>query len=101
MDIFSLFLTSAAKILDIVLNLYFWIVIVSALLTWVRPDPYNPIVRFLAAVTEPVYYHVRRLLPFLVIGGFDLTPIVVLLAIQFLQMFLVGTLYRIAGGVMM
>ena len=94
MEIIALFFRSLAYVLNVVLELYFWIVIISALLTWVRPDPYNPIVRFLAAVTEPVFRMVRRWLPFLVIGGFDLTPIVILLGIQFLKMFLVGSLLR-------
>jgi YggT family protein len=92
MQIVGLFLRAVAHILDTVLMLYFWVVIISALLSWVRPDPYNPIVRFLMAVTEPVYYRIRRFAPFLVIGGFDLTPIVVLLAIQFLRSFLVPAL---------
>ncbi len=92
MQIVGLFFRAVAHILDTVLMLYFWVVIISALLSWVRPDPYNPIVRFLMAVTEPVYYRIRRFAPFLVIGGFDLTPIVVLLAIQFLRSFLVPAL---------
>ncbi len=92
MQIVGLFCRAVAHILDTVLMLYFWVVIISALLSWVRPDPYNPIVRFLMAVTEPVYYRIRRFAPFLVIGGFDLTPIVVLLAIQFLRSFLVPAL---------
>jgi len=102
MEILNLFFKALASVLNIALTLYFWIVIVSALLTWVRPDPYNPIVRFLYAVTEPVYYRLRRWFPFLVVGGFDLSPIVLLLAIQFLQMFLVGALLRIGSpGLMM
>ncbi|MBF0480835.1 MAG: YggT family protein [Desulfovibrionaceae bacterium] len=96
--IFGNFFTAIAGLLDTVLNLYFWIVIISALLTWVRPDPYNPIVRFLHAVTEPVYYRLRRWLPFLILGGFDLSPIVVLLIIQFVQRFLVQSLYNIGMG---
>ncbi len=84
-----------------VLKLYFWVIIGAALLSWVRPDPYNPIVRFLRAVTDPVFYRVRRWLPFLVIGGIDLTPIVVLLAVEFLRMFLVPTLYGFGAPVRM
>ena len=94
MEILALFFRSLAYVLNVVLELYFWIIIISALLTWVRPDPYNPIVRFLTAVTEPVFRKVRQLLPFLIISGFDLTPIVLLFGIQFLKMFLVGSLMR-------
>lgn len=67
------------------LNLYKWIVIISALVSWVRPDPYNPIVRFLRAATEPVFYRIRKWMPFVFIGGVDLSPIVVLFAVFFLE----------------
>ena len=98
MQIVGLFFRAVALVLDTVLMLYFWVVIISALLTWVRPDPYNPIVRFLYAITEPVYYRIRRLAPFLVVGGFDLTPIVVILAIQFLRSFLVPALMVVGSS---
>jgi YggT family protein len=78
------------------LSIYFYVVIASAILSWVNPDPYNPIVRFLRGLTEPVYYRLRRYLPFLVVGGIDLTPIVVILLIQFLQIGLVGNLMELA-----
>jgi YggT family protein len=91
------FLLALAGVLATVLNIYFWIVIASAILSWVNPDPYNPIVRFLRAATEPVYARVRRVIP-LYFSGIDLTPLVVLLAIQFLQVFLVNSLYQLAYG---
>lgn len=97
MIILSNFLMAVGTVLNAVLNIYFWIVIASAVLTWVNPDPYNPIVRFLRSVTEPVYYRIRRVVP-LNFGGFDFTPLAVLLAIQFLQVFLVNTLYQVAAG---
>jgi YggT family protein len=89
-------LQAIASVLNTVLTLYFWIVIISALLTWVNPDPYNPIVRILRNLTEPVFYRVRRWVPFTYMGGIDLSPIVVLLAIQFIKIFLVQTLYQSA-----
>ncbi len=73
------------------LDIYFWLIIARAVLSWVNPDPYNPIVRFLYNVTEPVLGYLRRRLP-LVFGGIDLSPLVVLAAIIFLQRFLVRTL---------
>lgn len=88
-----------ARVLQMVLNLYMWVVIISALLTWVNPDPYNPIVRFLYGLTEPVYKKVRRYLPFVFIGGFDLSPIVVLVVIQVLNIALVNNLIRLAYGI--
>lgn len=95
------FLLALAEIVGVVLRIYSWIVVASAVLSWVNPDPYNPIVRFLRSATDPVMYRIRRVLP-LVFGGVDFTPIVVLLAIQFLQIFLVPTLRQLAfrlGGV--
>jgi YggT family protein len=84
-----------ARILDVALNLYVWIIIIRALLSWVNPDPYNPIVRFLYRVTEPVLSPVRRWIPFRNFG-IDLSPVVVLLAIMFLQYFLVPSLIQLA-----
>ena len=73
------FLAAVAKVIDIGLSLYMWIIIARAVISWVNPDPYNPIVRFLNAVTEPVLYPIRRRLP-ISLGGMDFSPIVVILA---------------------
>jgi YggT family protein len=81
-----------AWIIGSVLNIYFWVVIISALLTFVNPDPYNPIVKFLRNVTQPAFESVRRFFPFVIIGGMDLSPVVVLLAIQFLSFAIVKNL---------
>ncbi len=99
MIVLSNFIQAIASVLDTVLTLYFWIVIISALLSWVNPDPYNPIVRILRNLTEPVFYRVRRWLPFTYMSGIDFSPIVVLLAIQFIKVFLVRTLYQLAASV--
>ncbi len=80
-----------AAILDLGLNIYMWLIIGRALLSWVSPDPYNPIVRFLYRVTEPVLSHVRRRLP-VIFGGIDFSPLLILAVIYFLRIFLVGTL---------
>lgn len=93
----GLFVLALAKVLGLALNLYMWIVIISALLSWVNPDPYNVIVRTLRNLTDPVFWRIRRALPFLNVGGIDLTPIVVILAIVFLETFLVGNLYVLAN----
>lgn len=89
------FLNALAIVMDMVLTIYMWIVIIRALLTWVNPDPYNPIVRGLHQVTDPLLYQVRKYLP-VSGGGVDFSPLVVLLAIIFLQSFLVQTLRDIA-----
>lgn len=88
-------LNALAYVLDLLLTVYLWLIIIRALISWVNPDPFNPIVRFLVNVTEPVLGFFRRRLP-LVYGGFDLTPLVVLLLIVFLQKFLVATLQQLA-----
>ncbi len=101
----DLVVRAIATVLGIVLNAYLWVVIISALLSWVNPDPYNPIVRFLRNLTEPVFYKIRSTLPFVVVGGMDLSPIVVLLAIKVCEIVVVGNLMRLAfsmgGGPMM
>ncbi len=98
MFILSNFLMAIAEILNALLSIYFWIIIISAILSWVNPDPYNPVVRILRNLTEPVLYRVRSWLPFTMLGGIDLSPIVVLLGIQFIKVFLVQSLTQIAMG---
>lgn len=95
MFVLSNFLIGVAKVLDIALTLYMWIIIARAVISWVNPDPYNPIVRFLNAVTEPVLYPIRRRLP-ISLGGIDFSPILVILAIIFIQAFLVQSLIEMA-----
>ena len=88
-------LLALAKILHMILNSYMWIIIARAILSWVNPDPYNPIVRFLYSITEPVLYAIRRRLP-VSLGGLDLSPMIVLLIIMFLDNFLVSSLAGLA-----
>ena len=95
MYVFSNLLVAVAKVLDIALTIFMWIIIARALLSWVSPDPYNPIVRFIHNVTEPVLYQVRRRIP-LNFGGIDFSPIIILLAVIFLQQFVVQSLYQFA-----
>ena len=73
---------------------YFWIVIIAAVMTWIEPNPYNPIVRFLYSITEPVFDFVREHLP-VIFGGIDFAPLVVIIGIQFLQQYLIPTVERI------
>lgn len=89
-------ITGIAEVIDTILFLYMWVVIISALISWVNPDPYNSVVRTLRSLTEPVFYRVRRWLPFLMQGGLDLTPLVIILAIYFLRIALVGNLLALA-----
>ncbi|MEJ2040157.1 MAG: YggT family protein [Desulfosarcinaceae bacterium] len=95
MYILGYFIRAVALVLNMVLTLYMWIIIARAVLSWVNPDPYNPIVRFIHNITEPVLYQIRRRVP-LLFGGFDFTPIIVLVAIAFLQMLVVSSLEHLA-----
>ena len=96
MFIMSNFLIAIAKILDIGLSLYMWIIIGRAVISWVNPDPYNPIVKFLNSVTEPILHPIRRRLP-IYFGGIDFSPILVIMAIIFLQTFVVQSLIQLAA----
>ena len=89
------FLAAVAKLLDLVLTLYIVIIIARAVISWVNPDPFNPIVRFLYRVTEPVLRPVRNALPLQGLG-LDLSPMIVLLGIYFLDWFVVSTLRDLA-----
>jgi YggT family protein len=88
-------LDALAVILHYVLQGYMWIVIIRALLSWVNPDPYNPIVRALYALTDPVLSRLRRRFP-LMAGSIDFSPWVVILVIMFLDRFLVASLAQLA-----
>jgi YggT family protein len=89
------FLGAVARLLDLVLWAYMWLIIIRALLSWVNPDPWNPIVQFINRVTEPILAPIRRRVPSWRMG-IDLSPMVAILAIYFVQWFLVGTLRDMA-----
>jgi len=74
--------------LHTVLNLYIWIVIIASLLSFVRPDPYNPIVQVLNRLTEPVLGFIRNKMPFVIFSGIDLSPLVVILGLQLVDNFM-------------
>ena len=88
-------LEALAVVIQMVLQIYMYIILARVILSWVNPDPYNPIVQFLYRITDPLLYRVRKWLP-IHGGGIDLSPMIVLLAIIFLQTFLVQTLQRLA-----
>jgi YggT family protein len=82
------FIYAVVQLLHTVINVYIWIIIIAALLSFIRPDPYNQIVQVIYRLTEPAFDFVRRKLPFVVFSGIDLSPIVILLALQFLDVFM-------------
>ena len=97
MFVFNNFMMAIAQLVEFLLVAYMWIVIGRAVISWVNADPSNPIVRFLYEVTEPLLRRIRRLLP-LSMGNIDFSPMILILAIMFLQNFLVPTLKRLAMG---
>ena len=87
------FISALASIVSILLNIMYWLILIRALISWVNPDPFNPLVQFLQRATEPLLEPIRRLLPPLPI---DLSPIIAFLCIIFLKKFLVATLFELA-----
>jgi len=83
-----------AQLIHTVINIYIWVIIIAAFLSFVRPDPYNPIVQTLYRLTEPVFGFVRRKLPFVVISGIDLSPLLIILSLQFIDTFIMNLLWR-------
>ena len=96
MFVLSNFLVAAARILDIGLTILYWLILIRALISWVNPDPHNPIVQFLYKTTEPILYPIRKILPLGLRLGIDISPIIAFLAIMFLKSFLVRTLIDLA-----
>ena len=93
MFVLSHFVDALASIVNILLTVMYWLVLIRALISWVNPDPFNPIVQFLMRTTEPLLEPIRRLLPPM---GIDISPIIVFFIIIFLQRFLVSSLYDLA-----
>ena len=92
MFIFGNLFVALARVLDVILTLFYWLILIRALVSWVNPDPFNAIVQFLYRMTEPILYPIRRLLPPLAI---DISPIIAFLLIVFLKNFLVETIMEI------
>ncbi|HIE36113.1 MAG TPA: YggT family protein [Candidatus Omnitrophica bacterium] len=96
MFVISNFLIALSRILDILLNVLWWLILIRAFISWVNPDPYNPIVQFLYKTTEPILYPLRKVLPVHFHIGIDISPLIAILLIIFLRSFLVKTLIDIA-----
>lgn len=93
MFILSNFVMAVAKAADLILSVFYWLILVRALISWVTPDPFNPIVQFLYRTTEPVLQPIRRFLPPM---GIDISPLIAFFAVIFLKTFLVESLLGIA-----
>jgi len=97
MFVLANFLSAFSHILDVILNILSWLIFIRALISWVNPDPFNPIVQFLERTTEPLLYPIRKLLPWRLRLGIDISPLIAFFAIMFLRQFLVRTLLDIAA----
>lgn len=97
MFVLANFLSAIASIIDFLLTALYWLILVRALLSWVNPDPFNPIVQFLNKVTEPILAPIRKVLPPAFRFGMDISPIIAFLGIMFLRSFLVRTILDIAA----
>jgi len=86
-------LVAIVQLLHTVINIYIWIIIISALMSFIRPDPHNQIVQAIYRLTEPAFDFVRKNMPFVVISGIDLSPIVILLSLQFIDVFLMQLVF--------
>jgi len=94
MSILSQGIIALAKTLDKALTIYIWVIIIGAVISWVNPDPYHPVVRVIDRLTEPVLRPIRRVLP--PISGLDFSPVVAIFIVYLLQGVLVPLLYRLA-----
>lgn len=95
MFLLSNLLTACAQVLDILINILWWAILIRALISWVNPDPFNPIVVALQRVTEPLLTPFRRILPMHQMG-IDFAPLLAMLALLFIRAFLIKSLYDIA-----
>lgn len=96
MFVMSNFIIALARILNLILTALYWLILIRALISWVNPDPYNFIVKFLYKTTEPILYPLRRILPTNFKIGIDLSPLIAVLVIFFLKDFLVSSLIQFA-----
>ena len=98
MMILSTLLEATGTMLHMIINIYIWVVIIASLITWIRPDPFHPIVQTLNRLTEPVFIMIRRHIR-TYFGGIDLAPIIVILVLQFIDLFFVKVLFELAGSI--
>jgi YggT family protein len=96
MFVLSNFLTALAAVLNILFTIMYWLILIRAIISWVNPDPYNPIVQFLYKTTEPILAPLRKLLPLQFSIGIDISPLIAFFIIIFLKGFLVSTLIDFA-----
>lgn len=92
MFVFGNFVTGIAYVVDMLLNIYFWIILIRTVLSWLQPNPYNPLVRIIYNLVDPVTYKISRMIPTRV-GMIDLAPFILMILIVFVQRFFVRSLF--------
>ena len=90
-------ISSLAQILDYALTFFYWLMLIRCLISWVNPDPNNPVVQFLYKTTEPILAPIRRVIPVTWGVGIDFSPLIAFLLFVFLRSFLVRTLFDLAA----
>lgn len=98
MGILIVLLQAVNFVLNALVNVYFFIVLGACIVSWVNADPYNPIVRVLRSLTEPVFWRIRKLLPFTFISGIDFSPVVLLIALQAANILISGLIGQLILG---
>jgi len=96
MFVFSNLFAAVASVLSVILTVLYWLILIRALISWVNPDPYNPVVQFLNKTTEPILYPIRKMIPVQLGIGIDISPIIAFLIIIFARSFLVKTFLDIS-----
>ena len=96
MFVLSNLFAASASLLSVILTILYWLILIRALISWVNPDPYNPVVQFLHKTTEPILYPIRKMIPIQMGIGIDIAPIIAFLILIFLRSFLVKTLLDIS-----
>ncbi len=92
-------LTTIAQLLEILIQAYSFIVIAAAVVSWLKPNPYSPVVRMLKSLTEPIFYRLRKRFPFLYGNGMDFSPLAVLLVLQLLNGVVVKSALQMAARI--
>lgn len=98
MSTFASIIMGIGDIVHSLLTIYIWVIIIAALLSWVRPDPYNPIVQFLTRITQPAYDLVRRLMP-TTFNGIDFAPLIIIIGLQVIDIILINLLNALASSI--
>lgn len=96
MPIIYAFLQALFTLIISIVSLFKWVILIRAIISWVNPDPYNPVVRILAAVTDPILKPFRRILPPYKTGGLDFSPVFAILFIVFIEVFLKSLFYQLS-----